>query len=210
MRFGTASFERSATGTSAAGPRSQLVRERHPRPGRERGCLADVAVDAETRPDRATTPSTIALASLLRAVGSRDFVWERREPLPQPRDPGLLQRECRSRPLLVNRRGRALDGELAYGETWTRIGDTTISVLRPTLSNRADAPVNEGVSSRRRLDADVPYLRTFALRLGTQIDFSTQSRSLARRGRLPSPAAMPGYSPGACAHPSRVYSRAGV
>jgi hypothetical protein len=48
------------------------------------------------------------------------------------------------------------------------------SVLRPNLSNWAKSPAIKRLLGGSLKEAQVSYLRTFALRLGTEIGFGTQ------------------------------------
>jgi hypothetical protein len=54
-------------------------------------------------------------------------------------------------------------------------GTPRFSVLRPNLSNWAKNPALKGLLVGGLKQAEVSYLRTLALRLGTEIGFGTQS-----------------------------------
>ena len=58
-------------------------------------------------------------------------------------------------------------------------GTPRFSVLRPNLSNRAKSPAIKRLLVGSPREAGVSYLRTFALQLGTQISFGTQSTPMA-------------------------------
>jgi hypothetical protein len=66
-------------------------------------------------------------------------------------------------------------GRFSDGETRTRTGDTTISVLTPNLSNWAESPGKQWVLDHGTSEAIARYLRSFVLQLGTQIGAGTQS-----------------------------------
>jgi hypothetical protein len=58
-------------------------------------------------------------------------------------------------------------------------GTPRFSVLRPNLSNWAESPAIKRLLVGSRKEAEAGYLRTFALQLGTQIGFGTQSTPMA-------------------------------
>jgi hypothetical protein len=58
-------------------------------------------------------------------------------------------------------------------------GTPRFSVLRPNLSNRAKSPAIKRLLVGSPREAEVGYLRTFALQLGTQISLGTQSTPMA-------------------------------